>query len=238
MRDGFLPSIVLFEPSPDLRDALRLHLECASYAVHEGKADLLQSVTDQHPDLVLFGPGNPLGEAIDLCRLLRRSPGTRDLPQMVLAAAGDDERVLRAFEAGSDDVLSEPFTTTVLLLHLRALLRRSHAQRPQEVVRYESISIDMTTRRVSRAGREVHVRPTEFRLLHFLLSHPAKVFTRAELLHHVWGDGVHVEPRTIDVHVRRLRQALNDGGQADIIRTVRSAGYAIDADTVTAGGGI
>ena len=154
----------------------------------------------------------------------------KQMPVLILSAlAGLDERV-RGLRSGADDYLTKPFSLPELLARIKALLRRVQPAQTKGVLQYETIAMDLTAHRVTRAGRNIHLGPTEFRLLQFLLQHPGCVFSREELLNAVWGPDIYVEPRTVDVHIRRLRKALNGDGDLDIIRTVRAAGYALDMD--------
>jgi two-component system phosphate regulon response regulator PhoB len=147
---------------------------------------------------------------------------------IILTARGEETDRVRGLDNGADDYVVKPFSPSELIARLRAVMRRAQPGGAQDVLRFADVEVDTTGHRVSRAGRSVHLGPTEFRLLRYLISHPGRVFTREQLLDAVWGHDVYVEARTVDVHIRRLRKALNADGAIDVIRTVRSAGYALD----------
>jgi two-component system, OmpR family, phosphate regulon response regulator PhoB len=170
----------------------------------------------------------PLVSGIEVCRRLRRSPETRALPVIMLTARGEENDRVRGLDSGADDYVVKPFSPSELVARLRAVIRRAQPSAGAEALQFADITMDLAAHRVSRAGKTIHLGPTEFRLLRHLMQYPRRVFSREQLLDAVWGHDVYVEPRTVDVHIRRLRKALNASGDADIVRTVRSAGYAID----------
>jgi two-component system, OmpR family, phosphate regulon response regulator PhoB len=172
----------------------------------------------------------PLVSGIEVCRQLRRHPETRAIPIVMLTARGEEGDKLRGLDSGADDYVTKPFSPSELIARIRAVLRRARPVPADEMLRYQDISLDLAAHRVRRNGRELHLGPTEFRLLRFLLENPGRVFSREQLLDRVWGRDVYVEPRTVDVHIRRLRKAINGPRERDLIRTVRSAGYALDAE--------
>ena len=169
-----------------------------------------------------------LVSGIEVCRQIRRSPETRALPVIMLTARGAENDRVRGLDSGADDYVVKPFSPSELVARLRAVIRRAQPSSSEEVLRFGDITMDLTAHRVLRSGKAVHLGPTEFRLLRHLLRYPGRVFSREQLLDSVWGHDVYVEPRTVDVHIRRLRKALNADGDVDFVRTVRSAGYAID----------
>ena len=146
----------------------------------------------------------------------------------MLTARGDETDRLRGLDSGADDYVTKPFSPAEVIARLRAVLRRALPSTAVETLEYEDITLDLAGHRVERAGRSIHLGPTEFRLLRHLMEHPGRVYSREQLLDAVWGRDIYVEARTVDVHVRRLRKALNEGDATDLIRTVRSAGYALD----------
>lgn len=150
------------------------------------------------------------------------------LPIIMLTARGDETDRLRGLDSGADDYVTKPFSPAEVIARLRAVLRRALPSTAVETLEYEDITLDLAGHRVERAGRSIHLGPTEFRLLRHLMEHPGRVYSREQLLDAVWGRDIYVEARTVDVHVRRLRKALNEGDATDLIRTVRSAGYALD----------
>jgi two-component system phosphate regulon response regulator PhoB len=229
------PLVMVVEDEMALVTMLRYNLEKEGYRVCEATdgEEALTVLAERNPDLVLLDWMLPALSGIEVCRQIRRKPRTRDLPVIMLTARGEEADKVRGLNTGADDYLTKPFSLPELLARVKALLRRAQPAQAKGVLQYESIMMDLTAHRVSRAGRNVHLGPTEFRLLQFLLQHPGCVFSREELLNAVWGPDIYVEPRTVDVHIRRLRKALNGDDDADIIRTVRAAGYALDAEGVT-----
>ena len=150
----------------------------------------------------------------------------------MVTARAEDQDAVRGLNTGADDYITKPFSVEALLARVRALLRRSNTIVAKGTLAFHDISMDLTSHRVNRNGRKLHLGPTEYRLMEFFLQHPRRVFTREELLDAVWGKDIHVEPRTVDVHIRRLRRAINADGELDLVRTVRAAGYALDTETL------
>ncbi len=226
------PTILVVEDEAPLLTLLRYNLEKQGFRVDEagdGEEALLR-VAEGRPDLVLLDWMLPALSGIEVCRQLRRRPGTRDLPIIMVTARTEDQDAVRALDTGADDYISKPFAMDSLMARIRALLRRSGAVAGRGVLSWHDLSLDQDAHRVSRAGRPLHLGPTEYRLLEFLMQHPGRVFSREQVLDAVWGRDIHVEPRTVDVHIRRLRKAINGPGEQDVIRTVRSAGYALDVE--------
>ena len=170
----------------------------------------------------------PKISGIEVCRRLRSKPDTRNIPVIMLTARSEESDRIRGLETGADDYLTKPFSTNELIARVRAVLRRIRPALIEDEVSHGDIRIDRAAHRVWRADKEIHLGPTEFRLLDHLIQHPGRVFSREQLLNAVWGSDVFVEVRTVDVHIGRLRKALNKFDQGDPIRTVRSAGYALD----------
>jgi two-component system, OmpR family, phosphate regulon response regulator PhoB len=222
--------ILIVEDEGPLVTLLRYNLEREGFAVSEasdGEEGLLRAVEDR-PDLILLDWMLPLLSGIEVCRRLRRRPESATVPIIMLTARSEDSDKVRGLDYGADDYMTKPFSPTELIARIRALLRRARPELAAEHLEFADLNMDLAAHRVRRAGREVHLGPTEFRLLHYFLQHPGRVFSREQLLDAVWGRDVYVEARTVDVHIRRLRKALNGGGEADLIRTVRAAGYALD----------
>ena len=190
--------------------------------------EALETLKDEKPDLLLLDWMLPHVSGIEICRQVRARSDTRDIPIIMLTARGEEEDRIRGLDTGADDYLTKPFSMTELLARVRAVLRRSRPTLAGDIATFGDIVLDRETRRVRRGDREVHVGPTEFRLLDCLLQRPGRVYSREQLLDMVWGRDVYVEARTVDVHVGRLRKALNRRGENDPIRTVRAAGYALD----------
>jgi two-component system phosphate regulon response regulator PhoB len=170
----------------------------------------------------------PLLSGIEVCRRLRRLPDTATVPIIMLTARGEENDMVRGFDYGADDYITKPFSPVELIARVRALLRRARPELAAEQLDFADLVMDLAAHRVRRSDREVHLGPTEFRLLQHLMRNPGRVFSREQLLDAVWGRDVYVEARTVDVHIRRLRKALNGAGDQDLIRTVRAAGYALD----------
>jgi two-component system, OmpR family, phosphate regulon response regulator PhoB len=168
---------------------------------------------------------------IEVCRRLRRLPATANVPIIMLTARGEEEDRIRGLETGADDYVTKPFSPRELIARLGAVLRRVRPALAGEVLSFADIEMDTISHRVRRAGDSVALGPTEFRLLRHFMEHPGWVFSRERLLDSVWGQDSDIELRTVDVHIRRLRKAINIGERPDLIRTVRSAGYALDADS-------
>ncbi|TWS95697.1 phosphate regulon transcriptional regulator PhoB [Reyranella sp. CPCC 100927] len=223
--------ILVVEDEAPLVELLRYNLERAGYRVSaagDGEA-AMRAIDEDRPDLVLLDWMLPLMSGIEVCRQLRRAPGTANIPIIVLTARGEEHDRVRGLDAGADDYVSKPFSPAELIARIRAVLRRIRPALADEVLSYADLTMDLVQHRVTRQGKAVHLGPTEFRLLRHFMEHPGRVFTREQLLDSVWGRDVYIEARTVDVHIRRLRVALNIEGQPDLIRTVRAAGYALDA---------
>jgi two-component system phosphate regulon response regulator PhoB len=225
------PLVLVVEDEPALVILLRHNLEREGFAVneaHDGEEALLQ-LRESKPDAVLLDWGLPRISGLEVCRQIRRAPAWRDLPVIMLSARGDEWDRVRGLDCGADDYVVKPFNPGELMARLRAVIRRSRPNIRAETLRFRDIAMDLPARRVMRGRLRVHLGPTEFRLLHFFLERPHRVFSREQLLHAVWGRDAEMEIRTVDVNIRRLRQALNRNGQLNVIRTVRAAGYSLDA---------
>ena len=224
--------LLAWEDEAALATMLRYNLEKQGFRVEEAVdgQEALTRIAEAVPDIVLLDWMLPVMSGIEVCRQIRRRPATRDLPVIMVTARTEDQDAVRGLNTGADDYITKPFNMDALLARMRALLRRAGAVpvRGQHV--FHDITMDLTSHRVQRNGRSIHLGPTEFRLLEFLMQHPRWVFSREELLNSVWGPDIHVEPRTVDVHIRRLRKSINGEGELDIVRTVRAAGYALDTE--------
>ena len=226
------PLVLVVEDEAALATMLRYNLEKQGYRVEEAGdgQEALTLIAETTPDLVLLDWMLPTLSGIEVCRQIRRRQETRNLPVIMVTARSEDQDAVRALNTGADDYISKPFSMEALLARVRALLRRSGGVPAKGSLAFHDVTMDLATHRVSRNGRPVHLGPTEFRLLEFFLRHPRRVFQREELLDGVWGKDIHVEPRTVDVHIRRLRKAINGEGEDDLVRTVRAAGYALDTE--------
>jgi two-component system phosphate regulon response regulator PhoB len=225
-----VPRILIVEDEAALVTLLRYNLEREGFRISEaadGEEALLRA-KEEKPDLVILDWMLPLLSGIEVCRRLRRAPESRTVPIIMLTARGEEADKVRGLDCGADDYLTKPFSPAELVARIRALLRRAAPDLAAETLGFAGLTMDLAAHRVKRGGREIHLGPTEFRLLQHLLRHPGRVFSREQLLDAVWGRDVYVEARTVDVHIRRLRKAINAPGEPDLIRTVRSAGYALD----------
>jgi two-component system phosphate regulon response regulator PhoB len=213
---------------------LRYNLEKQGFRVEEAVdgQEAMARIAESPPDIVLLDWMLPVMSGIEVCRQIRRRPATRDLPVIMVTARTEDQDAVRGLNTGADDYITKPFNMDALLARMRALLRRSGAAPVRGKLEFLDLVMDLAAHRVSRNNRTVHLGPTEYRLLEFLMQHPRRVFSREELLNAVWGRDIHVEPRTVDVHIRRLRKSINADGEVDVVRTVRAAGYALDTDPV------
>lgn len=225
--------ILVVEDERPLQQLLAYNLRAAGFSVlqaFDGEEALLLSEEDQ-PDLILLDWMLPGLSGIELCRRLRRRPATANIPIVMLTARAEEADRLRGLESGADDYVTKPFSMAELIARIRAVLRRTRPMLASEQLVFHDLRMDLAAHRVFRGEREVHLGPTEFRLLRYLLEHPGRVFSRAQLLDRVWGTAAEVELRTVDAAVRRLRRALNAAGEIDLVRTVRSEGYALDLPT-------
>ena len=222
--------ILIVEDEEPLTLLLRYTLEAEGYAVDSSvrgdEADL--RLQESLPDLLVLDWMLPGLSGIELCRRLRARPETERLPIIMLTARGEESERLRGLSTGADDYIVKPFSVPEFLARVRALLRRARPERVAAVLGAGDIELDRERRRVFRAGREIVLGPTEFRLLEFLMQTPGRVYSREQLLNGVWGRDVYIDERTVDVHVGRLRKALNRGRAPDPLRTVRGSGYALD----------
>jgi two-component system phosphate regulon response regulator PhoB len=223
-------NILIVEDEEALTLLLRYNLEAEGYGVETvprgDEADLL--LKERAPDLVILDWMLPGLSGIELCRRLRARPETKQLPIIMLTARGEESERVRGLATGADDYVVKPFSVPELMARVSALLRRSSPGRVADILSFGELQLDREKKRVSRSGQAIDLGPTEFRLLEFLMERPGRVFSREQLLDGVWGRDVYIDERTVDVHVGRLRKALNQGYSDDPIRTVRGSGYALD----------
>ncbi|WP_416366266.1 phosphate regulon transcriptional regulator PhoB [Nisaea sp.] len=230
------PKILIVEDEAPIVTLLRYNLEREGFEVLEagdGEEAILLAM-EKTPDLILLDWMLPLLSGVEVCRRLRRTPETKGIPVIMLTARGDEGDRIRGLNAGADDYITKPFSPSELIARIRAVLRRTRPASDAETLEFEDLEMDLASHKVRRNNREIHLGPTEFRLLRYFLEHPGRVFSREQLLDRVWGPDIYVEPRTVDVHIRRLRKAINIEAESDLIRTVRSAGYALDRSTTPA----
>jgi two-component system phosphate regulon response regulator PhoB len=226
------PYVLIAEDESPIVELLRYNLNREGYdvgAAEDGETALIM-IDERTPDLLLLDWMLPKVTGIEVCRQLRSRAETRNLPVIMVTARTEESDRIRGLDTGADDYVSKPFSPVELMARIRAVMRRIRPGLAEDTLRCGDLEIDRAAHTVARAGVNIHLGPTEFRLLDYLMQHPGRVFSREQLLDAVWGSDVYVEARTVDVHVGRLRKALNSTGGPEMIRTVRSAGYAIRAD--------
>ena len=227
------PQILVVEDEDALSTLLQYNLDKEGYdvVVAADGEEALTLVSERLPDIIILDWMLPKISGIEVCRRLRQRSESRNVPIIMLTARGEESDRIRGLDTGADDYLVKPFAMSELSARIRAVLRRIRPGLAEDRVHIGDLTIDRVAHRVKRAGKEIHLGPTEFRLLDYLMQHPGRVFSREQLLDAVWGSDVYVEARTVDVHVGRLRKALNkEETMVDPIRTVRSAGYSLDMD--------
>jgi two-component system, OmpR family, phosphate regulon response regulator PhoB len=225
-----IPHVLVVEDEDALASLLQYNLDKEGYRVSiatDGE-EALMLIDESLPDLIVLDWMLPKVSGVEVCRRLRARPETRNLPIIMLTARGEESDRIRGLDTGADDYVVKPFSMSELAARIRAVLRRIRPGLAEDRLQHGDIVVDRVAHRVRRADREVHLGPTEFRLLDYLMQHPGRVFSREQLLDAVWGSDVYVEARTVDVHIGRLRKALNQEIDDDPIRTVRSAGYSLD----------
>jgi two-component system phosphate regulon response regulator PhoB len=219
--------ILIIEDEAAIREMLGYTLTREGFEFEEAAdVDAARALIAKHkPDLVLLDWMLPGVSGVDYARRMRSDPATRDIPIIMLTARGEEADRVRGLDTGADDYITKPFSTSELLARIRAVMRRSSQSRQTGEISVGGLSLDPETFRVTANGEDISISPTEFRLLHFFISHPERVYSRSQLLDQVWGQNVYVEERTVDVHIRRLRQTLAPHGFDRFIQTVRSVGY-------------
>lgn len=224
------PLVLIVEDEEALVTLLQYNFEKENYRVSVARngPEALLLIDEMLPDLIILDWMLPEISGLELCRQLRSRTKTRNLPIIMLTARGEEADRIRGLDTGADDYITKPFSMTELLSRVRAVLRRIRPALAEDIIVYGELEVDRTTHRVKRSGRDIPLGPTEFRLLDHLLQHPGRVFSRGQLLDAIWGTDVYVDERTVDVHIGRLRKALNAKGERDPIRTIRSTGYALD----------
>ena len=225
------PDLLLIEDDEAIAELIVWHFAREGFSVRQtpdGEQALIL-VEERVPDIVLLDWMIESLPGIEVCRRLRRNPKSANVPIIMLTARGEEEDRIRGLETGADDYVTKPFSPRELVARVQAVLRRLRPALAGEMLSYADIELDSVAHKVVRNGQIVSMGPTEFRLLRHFMEHPGRVFSRGQLLDSVWGQDSDIELRTVDVHIRRLRKAINLPGTSDIIRTVRSAGYALDA---------
>ncbi|MEO1090407.1 MAG: phosphate regulon transcriptional regulator PhoB [Pseudomonadota bacterium] len=231
------PYVLIVEDEPPIQDLLAYNLQTHGFEVgqaYDGE-DALVVIAERLPDLLILDWMLPHLSGIEVCRRLRRKPETQRLPIIMLTARAEEPDRLRGLETGADDFIVKPFSVAEVVARSRAVLRRSRPALEEPELRVGELLMDLNSHRVFRSQRQIHLSPTEFRLLRHLMENPGRVFSRAQLLDAVWGINQEVELRTVDATVRRLRRALNGQGERDLMRTVRAEGYALDAPATVNG---
>jgi two-component system phosphate regulon response regulator PhoB len=226
------PSVLVVEDDRALCDLLTWNLSAEGYDVRstgDGEEALLM-VREQHPDAIILDWMIEQVPGIEVCRQLRKDRETASIPIIMLTARGEEEDRIRGFKTGADDYVTKPFSPRELMARVEALLRRSRPSLTGETLRFGDLELDPASYRVRRGGESMHLGPTEFKLLRYFMERPGRVVSRQQILDGVWGMDSDIDERTVDVHIRRLRKAINRPGDDDPIRTVRAAGYSMDAN--------
>ena len=224
--------VLIVDDEAPILALVRYNLENAGYRVLEA-ADGQEAMTiadEEKPDIIILDWMLPSLSGMEVCRRIRRHRGLSRTPIIMLTARGDEEDRVRGLDVGADDYMSKPFSPSELLARIRAVLRRIRPSLADDPLTCSDLVMDRAAWRVMRGGNHIHLGPKEFAILRFLMENPGRVFSRGQLLDRIWGNDIFIEERTVDVHIGRLRKALNASGGGELIRTVRSAGYALDAD--------
>jgi two-component system, OmpR family, phosphate regulon response regulator PhoB len=223
-------TVLIVEDETDLSELMRYNLEAEGFRIVSAESgdEAVERIRDGVPDLILLDWMLPGLSGIELCRRWRSREETARTPIIMITARGEEEERVRGLATGADDYVVKPFSMPELVARIQALLRRSSPQLVTNILKAGDLELDRQSHRVRRASRDLHLGPTEYRLLEYLMRHPGRVYSREQLLDGVWGNDVYVDERTVDVHVGRLRKAINRGREQDPIRTVRGAGYAFD----------
>lgn len=223
--------VLIVEDEVAIVTLLRYNLEKEGFAVitaGDGE-EAVNMVKEHRPDIVVLDWMLPKMTGIEVCKQIRWHQDSKNTPVIMLSARGEEGDRIRGLDSGADDYMVKPFSPSELVSRIKAVFRRIRPSLSEKVLEFSGIFMDITSHKVTRDGTDVHLSPTEFGLLRYLMEHPGRVFSREQLLDSVWGHDIYVELRTVDVHIRRLRKALNyDGKQPDLVRTVRSAGYALE----------
>ena len=225
-------TILVVEDEPAIQELITYNLQLAGHRVvcAETGEQAFSLIKHELPDLILLDWMLPGASGVDVARRLRAGERTKLVPIIMLTARTDERDKLLGLETGADDYITKPFSPRELIARIKAVLRRRAPQMTDDTVSMGELKLDPVSRRVTGGGKPIELGPTEFRLLHFLMTHPGRVHSRAQFLDQIWGDHVFVEERTVDVHIRRLRKALEEGGLDQMIQTVRGAGYRMSTD--------
>ena len=221
-----MATILIVDDEPDIREMIRFSLEASGLETQEAETadEAAESIGRQMPDLLLLDWMLPGRSGLELAKQLKQGPETENLPIIMLTARTEERDLVKGLGAGADDYITKPFSPRELMARIKAVLRRV-GQQIEDKLHVRGLSLDPSSHRVSIEGKSLNVTPIEYRLLHFFMSHPERVFGRQQLLDQVWGNGTYVEERTVDVHIRRLRKALQNAGVSEYLQTVRGHGY-------------
>ncbi len=224
-------NIVTVEDEKPLITLLKYNLEKEGYKVKNAETgqEALQLIKSAIPDIVVLDWMLPDFSGIEICKQIKRDKKLKTIPVLMLTAKSEAEDKIIGFENGVDDYLTKPFNNKELILRIKSLLKRSKPSLLEDLAIFKDLKIDRITRKVFRDDKEIKLGPTEYKLLDFLIKSPQRVYSREQLLNNVWGESINVENRTVDVHIRRLRKAINIDKKSDLIRTVRSSGYSLDS---------
>ena len=224
-------TIAVVEDEKSISTLIQYNLEKEGFKVHTSETgeEGFEQIKKNLPDLVILDWMLPDLSGIDICKQIKKDHKLKSIPVIMLTAKDEESDKIRGFETGADDYVTKPFSTKELILRIQAMLKRVKPALTEDTVTFKDIKIDRLARRVYRDEKEIKLGPTEYNLLNFFIQNPTRVYSREQLLNHVWGNDVYVESRTVDVHIRRLRKAINLSEKDDLIRTVRSAGYALDS---------
>ena len=219
--------VLLVEDEAPIREMIKFILEQSGYEALEAEDyDIaLEMVKEPYPELILLDWMLPGGSGVQLAKKLKQHEHTRDIPIIMLTARGEEEDKVRGLDAGADDYVTKPFSPKELVARIKAVIRRTNPTSSEEPIVINGLKLDPTSHRVMANDEAVDMGPTEFKLLHFFMTHTERVYSREQLLNNVWGTNVYVEDRTVDVHIRRLRKAITGQGHENMIQTVRGAGY-------------
>jgi two-component system phosphate regulon response regulator PhoB len=226
-----LANVVLVEDEKSIATLVKYNLEKEGFKVYcsETGEDALKIIKEKIPDLVILDWMLPDTSGIDICRQIKVDKKLKNIPVLILTAKGEPDDKIKGLEVGADDYVTKPFNNKELLLRIKSLIKRSKPLLLEEIATFKDLKIDRITKKVFRDNKEIKLGPIEFKLLDFFIKSPQRVYSREQLLNNVWGENINVESRTVDVHIRRLRKAINLDNKIDLIRTVRSSGYSLDA---------
>jgi len=227
------PKILIVEDEPGIRDMLAFSLRRADFDTRTAAdvADATMHLGAELPDLILLDWMLPGASGLEFARRLKKEDSTRDVPIIMLTARGEEDDKIRGLETGADDYITKPFSPRELIARIKAVLRRVAPASQDETIDVEGLRLDSVGHRVTAHDDDLEMGPTEFKLLHFFMTHADRVYSRGQLLDHVWGNNVYVEERTVDVHIRRLRKALSPHGHERLVQTVRGSGYRFSTRT-------